>query len=64
MRRKARPQASDTRNLVNTMKAIWEQQATSRRFCLALYMGHSRRRWINYETLFPSSASSESVVIR
>jgi len=38
MRRKARPQASDTRNLVNTMKAIWEQQATSRRF-----MGHSRR---------------------
>jgi hypothetical protein len=32
MRREARPQASDTRNLVNTMKAIWEQQATSRRF--------------------------------
>jgi hypothetical protein len=64
MRRKARPQASDTRNLVNTMKAIWEQQATSRRFVWPCIWDTRADGRINYETLFPSSASSESVVIR
>ena len=46
------------------MKAIWEQQATSRRFVWPCIWDIAPKGGFNYETLFPSSASSESAVIR